>query len=235
MQIAMRKILSGLYPERFSDRARRIRSSVRMPMRIGALLYSRWKLLLFLLIVSHVFVFLYYYNTFLSLKYDVAEARAQVDTQLQRRKNIILNLHIMVEDYARHEKDLFEHTSETRKEMLRSKPASPDGPRPGAKMLLPIPAGNLDALLSGVLALAERYPALRLSESFQSFMEALVDAESKVAEQRMIYNERANDFSTILGQFPGYLFAKMYGFESPEFFESDDDAKKPVKVSRLGT
>ena len=64
-------------------------------------------------------------------------------------------------------------------------------------------------------------------------MEALVNVEAQVAEQRMIYNQRANVMSTEVDKFPGFLFAKVYGFEAPPFFEPHSDVQLPPNVERL--
>ncbi len=241
MAVPLRRILRILYPDRFSTRRQK---------GTGTSFFTRrlvFRLFLVVLLLKGVFL-LFYYNTFLSLQYDVEESQAQVDTQLQRRKNIILNLSLMVRDYAKHEKEIFTHTTDTRKEMLApgsglspKEPPPPNGSREkialeapeGMEVLLSkaeMTADDLDALLSKVFAIAERYPALRLSENFQRFMDALVDAEDKIAEQRMIYNERANIMSTEVGKFPGFVFAKIYGFEAPPFFEPEEDARIPPTV-----
>lgn len=247
MDIPLRKILRTLYPERFSGR--NPNSSGARPRRRS---WKRYILGALLVIILLKLVFLlFYYNSFLSLQYDVEESRAQIDTQLQRRMNIILNLSLLVRDYAKHEREIFTHTTDTRKDMLEPESGTPpkQGPRsdrgrnnPGAQVseeldaLLSKPqmtAGDLDALLSRVFAIAERYPDLRLSENFQRFMDALVYAEDKIAEQRMIYNERANIMSTAVGKFPGFIFAKIYGFEAPVFFEPEDQARRLPKVERV--
>ncbi len=255
MNIPLRKILRVLYPARFSA------AQGRTPGRRFSMRRLLFNFLLVLFVLKGMFL-LFYYNTFLSLQYDVEESTAQIDTQLQRRKNVILNLSLMVRDYARHERAIFEHTTDTRKEMLgagsgssptngppsREVPARPAADAPeGLSASGQDPAGDLeallakarmsdgelDALLSRVFAIAERYPDLRLSESFQVFMDALVDAENKIAEQRMVYNQRANLLSTAIGKFPGFLFARIYGFEPPPFFEPEDDAREPPRVEDL--
>jgi len=223
----LRKIVRALYPDRFTARKKRNNSAA-----------FRWKRFYFIvasvLIGIKLVFLLFYYNAFISMQYDVEEAAAQVDTQLQRRKNIILNLTIMVMDYAKHEKEIFTHAADTRKEMVEPKFKAPpkEAPPPvqGRRRQAPKGAGDLDALLSRIFAIAERYPDLKLSENFRRYMDALVDAETKIAEQRMIYNKRANDMSTAVGKFPGFVFAKIYGFEPPAFFEPEAEARKPPKV-----
>ncbi len=247
MDIPLRRILRVFYPGRFS-------AADRKGNRAG----FSWKRFFFILSAALMLLkaglFLFYYNTFLSLQYDVEEAGAQIDTQLQRRKNIILNLNAMVMDYAEHEKEIFKHAADTRAQMLASG-SGDESPRPKPGKMMPkmkktegpeaaprkIPprreagpvpdlAADLDALLSKIFAVAERYPDLRLSESFQHFMDALVDAENRIAQERMSYNKRVNDMSTIVGKFPGFIFAKVYGFEAPPFFEPEAVARRPPNV-----
>jgi LemA protein len=209
-------------------------STRRLTTKLRALfsIRSRRRCIFALLVVGFLvhLVFLLYYNTFLSLQYDVEEARAQIDTQLQLRKNIILNLNVMVTGYGKHEKALFEYAADTRKAMLKPPPGTSPKEAPIPDQLRPILTGDTDTLLSKIFAIAERYPDLRLSENFQRFMDALVNAESKVAEERMVYNKRANMMSTTIGQFPGFIFAWLYGFEAPVFFEPEGDARKPPKL-----
>lgn len=237
MDTPLRKVLRGLYPDQFTRRFQPARVPVSKLRKARALFsfrhakrYAPW--LALLLAVLFVALVLIYYNTFLSLQYDVEEAKAQIDTQLQRRRNIILSMNVMVIDYARHEKEIFTHAVDARREMIE--PAKPEAPRQAAGFLpqLPIRAGDLDALLSRIFAVAERYPDLRLSENFQRFMDALVEVESKVAEQRMLYNQRANEMSTEVGKFPGFVFAKVYGFEAPPFFVPDAEVHQPPKVGQ---
>jgi LemA protein len=215
MAIPLGRIVSALYPDRFPGRGLKKVGSWFRVKRLGLIVF----VVLFLI---HL-VFLLYYNTFLSLQYNVEEARAQVDTQLQRRRNIILSMNVMVIDYAKHEREIFTHAADTRKEMLEPSFQALSKDPPGE-------AGDLEALLSRIFAVAERYPDLRLSENFQRFMDALVDVESKVAEERMAYNTRANIMSTTVGKFPGLVFSWIYGFEAPPFFEPDPEAQKPPQV-----
>lgn len=241
MAVPLRRILKIFYPDRFS---------ARQPKKTGASFITMrlvFRLLILILILKVVFL-LFYYNTFLSMQYDVEESRAQIDTQLQRRKNIILNLSLLVRDYAKHEMEIFTHTTDARKKMVD--PGSvmpPDGEMApdtaGGRAALGAPQGlgslisksqmtadDLNSLLSRVFAIAEQYPSLRLSENFQRFMDALVEAEDKIAEQRMIYNVRANDMSTEVGKFPGFLFAKIFSFEAPPFFEPEEEARLAPRV-----
>ncbi|TET34460.1 MAG: LemA family protein [Planctomycetota bacterium] len=224
MNIPIRKILGVLYSKRsFIEKLKKY------VLRFG------WKRLVIILVLTFIIfhiVLLFYYNNFLSLQYDVEESKAQIDTQSQRRKNIILNLGIMVKEYAKHEKELFKYTADTRKEMLELDNLLGKIVKPAEKKSSSTPKApeGLENLLAKIFAIAERYPDLRLSENFQRFMDALVDAENTIAEQRMIFNKRVNIMSTATGKFPGLIFAKLYGFKAPSYFEPESEARKPPKV-----
>ena len=197
----------------------------------------------FLLVALKIAGLWYYYNTFLSMEYDIEESRAQIDTQLQRRKNILLNLTTMVEDYAEYEKGLFKEIAAIRAAVMGSGGVRPDDQRalapgtdgadPAVEAAAPTGAAGLapgdpiTALASRLLAIAEGYPEVKLHENFQKFMEALVDAENTIAEERKLYNVRANDFSTAIGVFPGNLFAKLFRFKPPVFVPADVERTAP--------
>lgn len=164
-------------------------------------------------------VFKHYYNLFLSMHYDVQEAHAQIETQLQRRKNIIDSLGLMVLNYGKHEKEIFMHATEARSAQQKARSA-----RSRTK------GGGAGAVLGQIMAVAERYPDLRLSRNFQRFMDAFVESERQIASERKIYNARANKMSTQVGRFPGLIFARIYGFKAPEFFRPEPEALKPPRL-----
>ena len=229
MDISLRRIIGVLYPPRRPPKTpkKRRRGS-------GSFSWGRFLLVLAVaLILIKLTLFFFYYNTFLSMQYDVDEAVAQVDAQLQRRKDIILNLNIMVTDYSEHENALFRYAADKRKEMVEPPGVPPRETPPresGAEGRPPGTTAGLDGLLSRIFAVAERYPDLRLSENFQRYMEALVEVENEIAVRRMAYNERANIMSTAVGKFPGFVFAKLYGFTPPLFYKPDEEARMTPRV-----
>jgi LemA protein len=225
MATPLRKIVKAFYPgrpaaEKASRRPKRNGSQVNWFRFVGLLVTA--------LVIAKAGLLFYYYNTFVSMQYDVDEAAAQVDAQLQRRRNVIRNLSIMVMNYAEHEREIFTHATDTRKELVQPRPGAPPGQE--EKQQVPGTAGSVDDLLARVFAIAEKYPDLRLSENFRRYMDALVDIEARIAAQRMIYNTRANAMSTVVDKFPGFLFARMYGFKPPAFFEPEEEARIPLRV-----
>jgi LemA protein len=194
-------------------------------------------------VVLHVILSIYYYNQLTRSEQDVYREVAQIDSLLQRRRNISINLSRTVKDYAEHEQRVFGHVSDTRATAQSTRPSesgdskanpaddraerdgSPNGTILGGLLSIPSPT------LSQIQAVAEQYPDLKLSENFRNFMDALVETERELSTARMQYSTMVNTYSTQLKTFPGNLFAEIYGFEQVPYFEADVDAKrfKPVE------
>ena len=246
MVMQMRKVLKELYPDRFgnarkpaeaSDRRllgrffdRRLKSAGTRLSRISKKRLACTALLA--LLIFQALMLIYYHNKFLILEANVHAARSQVDVQLQRRKNIVASLNTIVVAYAKHEKEIFERGIDTRKDMVHPAPAEPakdaKAQNPGPR--LAIPGLSVDPALSKILALGESFPGLRLSENYQRLMDALVEVEMKIAEQRMLLNHRANDMTTGIATFPANLYNLVLRFKTPTFYAADADVDKPIKL-----
>jgi LemA protein len=244
MDIQIRRILTRLYPSRsgngrhredaprrrflgrFVDRrlkrvGTRFKRMGRKRLVVGAVV---------VVVVLNAWAVAYYYNNFMQLQSNIAGARSQVIVQLQRRKDVVAELNAVVLAYAKHEKEIFEHAVNTRKEIMRpgatvsSEDAPPVGPR------LPFPVATLDASLSKVLAVAEGFPGLRLSENYQRLMDALVQVETNLAEQRMLLNSRCNAMETELYLFPGVVYNWALRFKVPTYYIPDEDVHAPISL-----
>lgn len=236
---------------------------------IDALYRERDKTLLkarLLLIVAGVIVSLllavsvYYYNILTRSEQDVYKEMAKIDTLLQRRRNLSVNLARSVRDYAVHEQQIFNHVSRTRASSHNNSEPTPDGntakasaaagvaeaiPTDGAgaasdsivddifSMLEGTPVGEAGFTdkLSGLMAVAENYPDLKLSDNFRKFMDALIETEKDLSEKRMIYSDIVNNYSTSLKTLPGRFFAVLYGFEDLPYFQADSESKsfRPIE------
>lgn len=161
------------------------------------------------------------YNSLVTSKIRVSEAFSSIDVQLKRRTDLIPNLVETVKGYAKHEKEVFENVTKARSALLGAK-----GPKEAAE------ANNqLAGALKSIFAVAEAYPRLRASENFKELQQELSDTESKIAYSRQFYNSNVMDYNTKLQVFPSVIIAGMLGFKPAEFFEAEEEEKKPVKVS----
>jgi LemA protein len=91
-----------------------------------------------------------------------------------------------------------------------------------------------DNMLSGALktlfAVAEAYPTLRASENFQMLQEELSGTESKIAYARQFYNDTVLKYNTKIQTFPSSIIANMFKFTDKEFFKTEGEERKAVKV-----
>lgn len=184
-----------------------------------------------------VFGCIYYYNLFINLKYNVQANLAQVDTQLQKRKNLVINLGTTVVDYSKHEREVFTYLGE-----LRTAFSNKNSEQALLALVdpnnieIPNPAqfsgdlADLEKTLSQLMAIAEQYPELKLSENFQKYMDAILEFENDIAQLRMNYNDSVNRYSTTKDKFPGHIFASILGFEDFPYFRLDIDEQNFIEV-----
>jgi LemA protein len=161
------------------------------------------------------------YNSLVTAKVRISEALSHIDVQLKRRTDLIPNLVESVKGYAKHEKGLLENVTKARTELMGAKGAQEKAE-----------ANNmLTDTLKSLFAVAESYPDLKASENFKALQEELSDTENKIAYSRQFYNTNVLDYNTKIATFPSMIFANLFKFQAAEFFQTEEEDKKPVKVS----
>lgn len=160
------------------------------------------------------------YNNLATAKVRIKEALSGINVQLKRRVDLIPNLIETVKGYARHEKTIFENVTKARSMLMKA-----ETPHEKAQS-----NNMLSGALKSLFAVAENYPNLRASENFSKLQEELSDTENKIAYSRQFYNANVRDYNTTLANFPSGPIGRMFGFREEEFFEAQEEEKKPVKV-----
>ncbi len=160
--------------------------------------------------------FVYYYNFFTIEYYKTRLEKTQIEAELQRRNDLIPNLVKAVNDYMFFENKIFQHAADVRA-ALNSLKEVPDVS----------PASlSLKSTLSKFQAVAENYPDLKASATYQNLMKELSDTETRIVGARMRYNQAANFYNSRLKMFPGVVFGFVMGFRPEKTFESEESAKK---------
>ena len=161
------------------------------------------------------------YNRIQQLDERAAQGQGQIETQLQRRADLIPNLVNTVKGYAQHEEKVFSDIAEARSRLLAAK--SPEET---------IAAANQQtSALGRLLAVVENYPQLKANEQFNRLMDELSGTENRIAVERMRYNEAIQAYNTSRRQFPANVTARMFGFKEYPFFEAPPEAQKAPKVT----
>ena len=151
------------------------------------------------------------YNRLVRARVRIDEAWAQIDTQLQRRHDLIPNLVNTVKGYASHERETLEEVT-----AARAKAISVQGPKDLAEA-----ENGLTQALGKLLAISESYPDLKADANFRQLQEELAHTENMVAGSRGHYNASVRAYDTARKVFPTSVIAGMFNFEDRDYFEVD--------------
>ncbi|PIC78765.1 LemA family protein [Sporosarcina sp. P18a] len=160
------------------------------------------------------------YNKLVNLEEDVDQSYAQIETQLQRRVDLIPNLVNTVKGYASHEKEVLENIANARSKMAGAK-----GPEEQAAA-----DSELSSALSRLLVVVENYPDLKANQNFQQLMDELAGTENRIAVARKDYNDVVSVFNRTVKRFPGKIVASIFGFDEKEYFKAVEGAQQPPSV-----
>ncbi len=161
------------------------------------------------------------YNGLVARDQNVKTNWAQIESQLQRRYDLIPNLVETVKGYATHEKTLFE-------DVAKARSAWAGAATTNDKIKA---AGEVEGFLGRLIAVAESYPVLRASENFRALQDELAGTENRIAVARMRYNEAVQDYNTSARRIPTVFFVGMFGFDMEKaFFKAAEGAKEAPKV-----
>lgn len=175
------------------------------------------------------------YNSFVGQEEKVNEAWANVQTQYQRRLDLIGNLVNTVKGYAKHEKETFESITRARasvssainvniEDLDEEKVAE-------VQKKLNEASAQMNSGLSRLIAVSENYPELKASEQFKELQAQLEGTENRIAEARKKYNGVVKEYNTAIREFPGLITAKIFGFKSKSMFQADAGAEHAPTVS----
>jgi LemA protein len=175
-------------------------------------------ILVFLALVGHM---IYYFNMLTSMHYDVVTAESQVDSAVQYRVNLVPILVRSVTRFVDHEDYVFIKTVDARERSMRTPDAL-------AKQLKSAAGKPVQEVLDKILAIAEQYPALTTSGTFQLMMTQVANAEAQVLAQRIDYNDKVNLYTTAMSVFPGNVYSKLFNFCVFEYFDGTRKSEWPL-------
>jgi len=174
------------------------------------------------LIAFVVFWFIGNYNSLVSSRNQVEKSWSMVETQYQRRLDLIGNLVESVKGAQKQEQEVFGKIAESR-QMFQSSNAT-DNQKAEA-------ASNIESQVIALLPrLQEAYPDLKSNQQVQDLMNQLRGTEDGILKARDQYNTTANNYNTNIQRFPKSLFAKTFGFEKKTLFKAESGAEKGAKV-----
>ena len=162
------------------------------------------------------------YNSLVENEESVAASRADIQTQLQRRADLIPNFVATVKGYSDYEKETYTAVTNARAAVSAAK--SPEQMQAANE--------QLDGAISvWVNAITEAYPDLKANQNYIALQDELAGTENRIAQARIKYNETATSFNVSIRKFPTNILAGMFGFEKVELFEAAEGSENAPQVS----
>lgn len=169
------------------------------------------------------------YNGLVSMDEGVQNKWADVETQYQRRADLIPNLVNTVKGYAAHEKETLESVVKARSEATSVK-IDPSNMTAEQMAQYQNAQNGVTSALSKLLLVVEKYPDLKANQNFQELQSQLEGTENRIAVARRDYNAVAKEYNTAVRKFPKNILAGMFGFEKKEYFEAQEGSKAAPEV-----
>lgn len=177
----------------------------------------------FAVILLLIIVLVGIYNGLVSTRQRVRESWSNVDTELQRRHDLIPNLVNAVKGYMSHERELLENIVAAREQAERLRPGDATADQLAAE-------GQLGGLLGQLRVRMEAYPDLKASSNVQSLQGELANTEDRIQQSLRFYNGNVRELNVKCEQFPSAIVANMFGFQKAEYFELRDEAAREAPV-----
>ena len=169
------------------------------------------------------------YNGLVSMDENVSNSWANVETQYQRRSDLIPNLVNTVKGYAKHESQTLESVMQARSQATQVK-IDPSNCTPQQLAAYQKAQGDVTTALGKLLAITENYPDLKANQNFLELQSQLEGTENRINVARKDFNDTAKKYNTSLRRFPRNIVASMFGFEKRNYFEAEAGAEKAPKV-----
>lgn len=169
------------------------------------------------------------YNGLVSMDEGVQNKWADVETQYQRRADLIPNLVNTVKGYAAHEKETLEGVVKARSEATSVK-VDPENMTAEQMVQYQKAQNGVSSALSKLLLVVEKYPDLKANQNFLELQSQLEGTENRITVARRDFNGAAKEYNTAIRKFPKNILAGMFGFEKKAYFEAQEGAEKAPEV-----
>ena len=169
------------------------------------------------------------YNGLVSMDEGVQNKWADVETQYQRRADLIPNLVNTVKGYAAHEKETLEGVVKARSEATSVK-IDADNMTAEQMAQYQKAQNGVSSALSKLLLVVEKYPDLKANQNFLELQSQLEGTENRITVARRDFNGAAKEYNTAIRKFPKNILAGMFGFEKKAYFEAQEGAEKAPEV-----
>ncbi|MBB6110198.1 LemA protein [Mucilaginibacter lappiensis] len=169
------------------------------------------------------------YNSMVKMDENVKTKWAAVQSQYQRRSDLIPNLVNTVKGAANFEKGTLTAVVEARAKAT-SVQVDPTKLTPESIKAFQAAQGELSTALGRLLSVTENYPNLKTNENFLGLQAQIEGTENRIQVARQDFNASVQEFNTKIRSFPANITAKMFGFSEKGYFTAEPGADKAPKV-----
>ena len=176
-------------------------------------------------VVLVVLIYVFLYNSIISAKNRIEEAKSSIDVFLQNRYDLIPNLVEVVKKYMEHEKNTLTKLTELRTELVKMSWQTTKDRFDKENML--------SSALKSIFAVAENYPDLKASQNFIALQNQWAEIEDNIAASRRTYNAALKDLNDKKQMIPYNLIAWGMNLPDYDYFEADEKAKEALNAKEL--
>ena len=174
------------------------------------------------------------YNILTTKQQNVKGKWANVETQLQRRADLINNLVESAKLAGIQEQEVFGKIAEARSRLLNATNQAPQGEggdkSPEQKQAVIDAANTFGGTIGRLLVLQEAYPQLQSNQNFLKLQDEVVGTENRIATARKDYNDGTQDYNTTRARFPTVISAKLFGFKEEPYFKAEEGATQVPRI-----
>lgn len=163
------------------------------------------------------------YNSLVTANEAIDNQWAQVETQYQRRFDLIPNLVESVKGVMAQEQSIFGELADARSRYVGAGGASQKADA----------ATQVESALSRLIAIMENYPQLKSSDNVQTLMAQLEGTENRISVERKRYNDVVQDFNVKIKRFPSNLIAGQLGYSEKKYFQAETGTEKAPNVDLI--
>jgi len=169
------------------------------------------------------------YNGLVTQEENVNSQWANVESQYQRRADLIPNLVATVKGYATHESETLEGVVAARAKATQVT-IDPQNLTPEKLQEFQAAQGQVSSALGKLLMITENYPDLKANQNFLELQAQLEGTENRISVERGRFNDVAKEFNTSIRRFPRSIIASIGGFDKKPYFEAEQGSEKAPDV-----
>jgi LemA protein len=160
------------------------------------------------------------YNQFVTQNQQINNQWAQVETQYQRRMDLIPNLVNSVQGAMKQEQKIFKDLADARSRYAGAQTVDEKSQA----------ATAVESSLSRLLVVVENYPTLKSNDNVNKLMDELAGTENRISVERKRFNDNVAQYNVMVVRFPQNILANMFGFQSKSYFQAEPASATAPKV-----